>query len=208
MIRRLFVPLLLSAVYACCAAAQTDESRAEAAYYVSAYAQHYHVPVALVRSIVQQESGWKPCTVSPKGAVGLMQLMPQTARWLGVTDRCNVRQNIWGGVRYLAWLIHRFQGDLRLVAAAYYAGEYVVGTKGLNYKNPDVVAYVAQVRAKYVRQPNRCASAATLRSRKQKKSMNTWALFEHRALAAEDTQRAGSLFGNSWQQKMKMSMST
>jgi hypothetical protein len=42
---------------------------------------------------------------------------------------------------------------LRLVAAAYYAGEYVVGTKGLNYKNPDVVAYVAQVRAKYVSQP-------------------------------------------------------
>jgi soluble lytic murein transglycosylase-like protein len=82
-----------------------------------------------------------------------MQLMPQTARWLGVTDRCNVRQNVWGGVRYLAWLIHRFQGDLRLVAAAYYAGEYVVGAKGLNYKNPDVVAYVAQVRAKYVRQP-------------------------------------------------------
>jgi len=136
-----------------CALAQTDRSRAEGEYYAAAYAVQYHVPVALVRSIVQQESGWKPCTVSPKGAVGMMQLMPQTALWLGVTDRCNVRQNIWGGVRYLAWLIHRFQGDLRLVAAAYYAGEYAVGAKGLNYKNPDVVAYVAQVRAKYVRQP-------------------------------------------------------
>ena len=64
----------------------------------------YHVPLALVRSIVQQESGWKSCVVSSKGAVGLMQLMPETARWLGVTDRCNVRQNIWGGVRYLAYL--------------------------------------------------------------------------------------------------------
>jgi soluble lytic murein transglycosylase-like protein len=143
-------PLGTSSAYAL---ALTDGSRAEAEYYVAAYALEYHVPLALVRSIVQQESGWKSCTVSQKGAVGLMQLMPQTARWLGVTDRCNVRQNIWGGVRYLAWLIQRFQGDLRLVTAAYYAGEYVVGTKGLNYKNPDVVAYVAQVRAKYVRQP-------------------------------------------------------
>jgi soluble lytic murein transglycosylase-like protein len=153
MIRFLFFLLPLGASCACCAVAQVDRSRAEAEYYVSAYAQHYHVPVALVRSIVQQESGWKSCVVSSKGAVGLMQLMPQTARWLGVTDRCNDRQNIWGGVRYLAWLIHRFQGDLRLVAAAYYTGEYVIGEKGLNYKNPDVVAYVTQVRTIYVHQP-------------------------------------------------------
>jgi soluble lytic murein transglycosylase len=153
MIRRLFVPLLLCVSYVHCAAFNADRNRAEAEYYVSAYAQHYHVPVALVRSIVQQESGWKSCVVSSKGAVGLMQLMPQTARWLGVTDRCNVRQNIWGGVRYLAWLINRFQKDLRLVAAAYYTGEYFIDRKGLNYKNPDVVAYVTQVRAVYVRQP-------------------------------------------------------
>jgi soluble lytic murein transglycosylase len=153
MIRLLFFLLPLGASCAYYAVAQVDRSRAEAEYYVSAYAQHYHVPVALVRSIVQQESGWKSCVVSSKGAVGLMQLMPQTARWLGVTDRCNVRQNIWGGVRYLAWLIHRFQGDLRLVAAAYYTGEYVIGEKGLNYRNPDVVAYVTQVRTIYVHQP-------------------------------------------------------
>jgi soluble lytic murein transglycosylase-like protein len=82
-----------------------------------------------------------------------MQLMPQTARWLGVTDRCNVRENIWGGVRYLAWLIRKFHGDLRLVAAAYYTGEYVIGQKGLNYKNADVIAYVTQVRAIYLHQP-------------------------------------------------------
>jgi soluble lytic murein transglycosylase-like protein len=150
---RLLLFLLPLGTSSASAFALTDGIRAEAEYYVAAYALEYHVPVAMVRSIVQQESGWKSCTVSPKGAVGLMQLMPETARWLGVTDRCNVRQNVWGGVRYLAWLIHRFQGDLRLVAAAYYAGEYVVGAKGLNYKNPDVVAYVAQVRAKYVRQP-------------------------------------------------------
>jgi soluble lytic murein transglycosylase-like protein len=147
------IAVLLCATAAYCSDASGDGKRAEAEYYVSAYAHYYHVPLALVRSIVQQESGWKTCVVSSKGAVGLMQLMPETARWLGVTDRCNVRQNIWGGVRYLAWLIQRFRGDLRLVAAAYYTGEYVVGQKGLNYKNPDVIAYVTQVRAIYLRQP-------------------------------------------------------
>lgn len=129
MTRLLSIPLILIASYAYCAA-NPDKTRAEAEYYVSAYARLYHVPLALVRSIVQQESGWKPCSVSSKGAVGLMQLMPQTARWLGVADRCNIRQNIWGGVRYLAWLMQRFRGDLRLVAAAYYTGEYVIGEKG------------------------------------------------------------------------------
>ncbi len=148
MTRLLLIPLIAIASYAYCAS-KPDKTRAEAEYYVSAYARFYHVPLALVRSIVQQESGWKPCVVSSKGAVGLMQLMPETAHWLGVTDRCNIRQNIWGGVRYLAWLMQRFRGDLRLVAAAYYTGEYVIGEKGLNYKNPDVIAYVRQVRAIY-----------------------------------------------------------
>jgi soluble lytic murein transglycosylase-like protein len=153
MIRLMPIAVLLCATAAYCSDVRGDGKRAEAEYYVSAYAHYYHVPLALVRSIVQQESGWKSCIVSSKGAVGLMQLMPETARWLGVTDRCNVRQNIWGGVRYLAWLIQRFRGDLRLVAAAYYTGEYVVGQKGLNYKNPDVIAYVTQIRAIYLRQP-------------------------------------------------------
>jgi soluble lytic murein transglycosylase-like protein len=155
MIRLMLIPVLLCATTAYCSDVHGDRKRAEAEYYVSAYAHYYHVPLALVRSIVQQESGWKSCVVSSKGAVGLMQLMPQTARWLGVTDRCNVRQNIWGGVRYLAWLMRRFDGDLRLVAAAYYTGENVVGQRGLNYKNPDVVTYVKQIRAIYVHQPLR-----------------------------------------------------
>lgn len=153
MIRLMLIAVLLCATAAYCSGVRGDGKRAEAEYYVSAYAHYYHVPLALVRSIVQQESGWKSCVVSSKGAVGLMQLMPETARWLGVTDRCNVRQNIWGGVRYLAWLIQKFRGDLRLVAAAYYTGEYVVGQKGLNYRNPDVIVYVTQVRAIYSRQP-------------------------------------------------------
>lgn len=135
----------------CIAQVMSARERAEAEYYVSAYAQRYGVPIALVRAIVQQESGWQRCPVSSKGAKGLMQLMPETAKRLGVNDRCDIAQNISGGVRYLAWLMRRFHGDLRLVAAAYYAPEQVVANRGLNYANSDVVAYVAQVRARYRR---------------------------------------------------------
>ena len=118
------------------------ESRREAEYYVDAYAKHYRVPVEFVRAVIAQESGWHRCVRSSKGAVGLMQLMPETAKRLGVQDRCDLRQNISGGIRYLAALMKRFHGDLRLVAAAYYAGERVIDARGLSYRNPDVVAYV------------------------------------------------------------------
>jgi soluble lytic murein transglycosylase-like protein len=60
--------------------------RIDAEYYVTAYAQHYRVPIALARAVVVRESNWQPCAISPKGAMGLMQLMPATARRLGVTD--------------------------------------------------------------------------------------------------------------------------
>src|SRR4029077_2536964 len=112
----------------------------------------YHVPTALVRAIVERESDWRVCTVSSRGAVGLMQLMPTTARRLRVADRCNIDQNLSGGVRYLAWLMELFHNDLRLVAAAYYAGEHVVGKRGLAYRNPDVVAYVSRIRTTYLQQ--------------------------------------------------------
>ena len=80
-----------------------------------------------------------------------MQLMPTTARKLRVSDRCNIDQNVSGGVRYLAWLIQKFHGDLRLASAAYYAGENIVSRRGLAYRNPDVVAYVSRIRATYRR---------------------------------------------------------
>jgi soluble lytic murein transglycosylase-like protein len=114
--------LFLVAAQFCCAG-QSEGQRREAEYYVAAYAQHYNVPVEFVRAVVEQESGWKRCPVSSKGAAGLMQLMPGTAEHLNVRNRCDMNQNISGGVRYLAWLMNKFHGDLRLVAAAYYAGE-------------------------------------------------------------------------------------
>jgi soluble lytic murein transglycosylase-like protein len=81
-----------------------------------------------------------------------MQLMPDTAKKLSVQDRCDIKQNISGGVRHLAGLMARFHGDLRLAAAAYYAGERVVESRGLQYANPDVVGYVASIRERVARQ--------------------------------------------------------
>lgn len=127
-------------------------TRIEAEYYVTAYAQHYRVPIALARAIVESESNWQPCAISSKGAVGLMQLMPATARRLGVTDRCNLGQNVSGGMRYLAWLMRRFHNDLRLVAGAYYVGEQTISRRGLAYRNSDVVAYVSTIRTTYLRE--------------------------------------------------------
>jgi len=145
-----------------CWAASGYGDRHEAEYYVAAYAQHYAVPVEFVRALIEQESAWRRCAISSKGAAGLMQLMPDTARRLGVQDRCDLRQNISGGVRHLAYLMVKFHGDLRLVAAAYYAGERVVVAKGLRYSNPDVVTYVAHLRARFEREKHfQCATVAS-----------------------------------------------
>jgi len=134
-------------VLCCQAQPPRTATRLEAEYYVAAYARHYGVPFGFVRAIVEQESAWHPCAVSSKGAAGLMQLMPSTAARLGVRDRCNINENVSGGVLYLARLMHRFQGDLRLVAAGYVAGEDIVARRGLAYRNPEVVAYVSRIRA-------------------------------------------------------------
>jgi soluble lytic murein transglycosylase-like protein len=90
-----------------------------------------------------------------------MQLMPETAVRMGVTDRCDVKQNISGGIRYLANLLHKFNGDLRLVAAAYYAGEGVIERRRLSYSNPDVVTYVKSLRRLSLKmsEGNRCSIA-------------------------------------------------
>jgi soluble lytic murein transglycosylase-like protein len=148
---RAFVLLLLIGSATSWSQSSQTATRPESEYYIAAYAQHYRVPIPLVRAFVERESNWRPCAISPKGAVGLMQLMPMTAQRLRVSDRCNIDQNVSGGVRYLAWLMGKFHGDFRLVSAAYYAGEGIVSRRGLAYHNPDVVAYVSQIRATYLR---------------------------------------------------------
>src|SRR5258708_4785336 len=131
MSKSLYTVLFAYSVLLCNAQSSRTSTHGEAEYYVTEYAQHYGLPVGFVRAVVAQESGWRPCAISRKGAAGLMQLMPQTAARLGVRDRCNIKENVSVGVRYLAWLSRKFQGDLRLVAAAYLAGEDLIKRPGL-----------------------------------------------------------------------------
>lgn len=145
--------LVLTVIFSMPGWAQMRSARTpEAEYYAAAYAKHYNLPTEFVRAVIEQESGWHSCAVSDKGAVGLMQLMPQTAERLGVRNRCDIKENISGGTRYLAWLYQKFHGDLRLVAASYYAGEHVVEKHGLAYSNRDVVGYVQSIRTRVERQ--------------------------------------------------------
>jgi hypothetical protein len=90
---------------------------------ISAAARMYGVDEALVRAIIHAESDYNPNAVSYKGAQGLMQLMPATASRFGVQNPFAAAENINGGVQYLSFLSKRFNGDVRLIAAAYNAGE-------------------------------------------------------------------------------------
>jgi soluble lytic murein transglycosylase-like protein len=107
------------------------------------------VPVELVAAIIDEESGWNPYAVSNKGAAGIMQLMPATAVRFGVRNRFLVQENIRGGVAYLAWLKQKFNGDLRLITAAYCVGEYPISLRGLEYSSRDVQSYVKRVAHRY-----------------------------------------------------------
>jgi soluble lytic murein transglycosylase-like protein len=130
-----------------CARAQPDASQAEQC--VRRYAAHYRVQPELIAALIDVESRWNPRAVSNKGAMGLMQLMPATARRYGANHPFDVEENIAAGTRYVTALMWEFHGDLRMVAAAYYAGDRWVSQKQLNYSNPDVVAYVEAVRLRY-----------------------------------------------------------
>ncbi len=85
-------------------------------------ASRYEVDPALIRAIIMAESGYNPRAVSKKGAIGLMQLMPRTARELGVKEPFNPEHNIEAGVKYFKKLLKQFRGDVRLAVAAYNAG--------------------------------------------------------------------------------------
>jgi soluble lytic murein transglycosylase-like protein len=100
-------------------------------------------------AIIDEESGWNPYAVSDKGAVGLMQLVPQTALRFGVHNWFRPDENIRGGVAYLAWLSRKFGGDLRLVTAAYYVGEDPISRRGLDYSSADVQGYVKRLAKRY-----------------------------------------------------------
>lgn len=94
--------------------------------HVQAAATRYRIPASLVRAIMHAESNFDPRAVSPKGASGLMQLMPATAAEMYVKDIFDARENIEGGVRYLRVLANLFKGDMVKMVAAYNAGPEAV----------------------------------------------------------------------------------
>ncbi len=117
-------------------------------------AYKHQVDARLVHAVIQTESAYNSTAQSPKGAVGLMQLMPDTAKRFGVLDRSDPDQNLDGGVRYLKHLINLFNPSLELALAAYNAGENAV----MRYNNsippyPETQNYVKQVLALYRPEP-------------------------------------------------------
>jgi soluble lytic murein transglycosylase-like protein len=108
-------------------------------------AERYGIPESLIRAVIRAESGFNPRAVSRRGARGLMQLMPETAAILGVRDSFDPRQNIDAGVRHLKGLKERFGDDLRIVLAAYNAGEQAVLTYRGVPPYPETREYVSRV---------------------------------------------------------------
>lgn len=142
-------------------ATQRDESRSEVPHaqvqvsqagknrytsLVEDAARTYHVDAALLHAVISAESGYNPAAVSNKGAVGLMQLMPETARRYGVANSFDPAQNINGGTKYLSYLLQMFNNNIELAVAAYNAGENAVIRHG-NSIPPyrETLAYVPKV---------------------------------------------------------------
>lgn len=116
-----------------------------------AAARRHGLDPDLVLAVVQVESGFRPDAVSPKGALGLMQLMPGTASALGVSDPLDPGQNLDGGARHLGALVDRYDGDLTRALAAYNAGEGAVARHGGVPPYRETRAYVKDVLRRYAR---------------------------------------------------------
>jgi soluble lytic murein transglycosylase-like protein len=109
----------------------------------------YGVPAGLLKAVAETESNMNPCAISPSGAQGIMQLMPSTAKHLGVSDLFNPEQNIMGGARYLQQLLYKFNSDISLALAAYNAGPNTVSRYGGIPPYEETSNFVGRVLSKY-----------------------------------------------------------
>jgi soluble lytic murein transglycosylase-like protein len=117
---------------------------------ITTAAKAYGVDASLVHAVISAESGYDAYAISRTGAMGLMQLMPDTARRYGVQNMMDPTENIHGGVRYLADLLQMFKGRLDLVIAAYNAGENAVIRAGYRIPSvPETRQYVPRVLERY-----------------------------------------------------------
>jgi hypothetical protein len=122
---------------------------------IKKYAHRYGVDEDLVWVVIRQESGFNPEAVSPKGAMGLMQLMPGTAAQMGVSDAFDVEQNIAGGIKYLDRCLNQFNQNVGLALAAYNAGpDNVVKYQGCP-PFPETRQYVTSILQAYAGEPLR-----------------------------------------------------
>lgn len=117
---------------------------------VSKVAQKYQIDEKLVNAVIRQESGFNPKATSHCGAMGLMQLMPNTAREMGVKDAYNPLQNIEGGVRYLSNLLKKYNGNTVLALAAYNAGPGAVDKYSGVPPYKETQNYVKNILANYL----------------------------------------------------------
>lgn len=117
--------------------------------HVEQAARLHRLDPMLIKAVIKTESNFNPYALSPKGAQGLMQLMPGTAREMNVHDAFDVRQNVFGGARYLRQMLNQFGGDVELALAAYNAGPNRVAPSWSVPNIPETRSYVAKVMRHY-----------------------------------------------------------
>lgn len=130
-----------------------DSPAIEIDSHIEDVAARYGVSKDLIAAIIEAESRYNPRAISPRGAQGLMQLMPETAAILGVGNPFDPRQNIEGGVRHLRSLMDRFGNNLPLALAAYNAGERAVVSHGGIPPYPETRQYVRRILRQLARGP-------------------------------------------------------